>query len=99
MDTHIVKNKDGRAYNQYDEEVISCVGCGRPTTMTGTELCDYCFNAQGIFNTTEKATLIMALNDYKDKISEYHVGEHFTKVDRAKRLMDISKLKKKIEVL
>lgn len=44
MDTHIVKVENGKSYNRFGEQVIDCkTGCGRKTTMTGTKLCDFCW--------------------------------------------------------
>ena len=43
MDTEIVKETDGKKFNQYDQQVIPCIICNNPTIMLGTELCDRCF--------------------------------------------------------
>lgn len=44
MDTKIVKIEDGKNTNRYGQEVIACENnCGRLTTMTGTGLCDFCW--------------------------------------------------------
>ncbi len=44
MDTYIVKVEKGKSYNRFGEQVIDCkTGCGRKTTMTGTKLCDFCW--------------------------------------------------------
>ncbi len=45
METAVVKTQDGKDYNRFGEEVIPCAGCGAPTTMTGTKLCDGCHSA------------------------------------------------------
>lgn len=42
MDTRIVETKDGKNYNQFGEQVISCAICDEGTTMLGTEHCDRC---------------------------------------------------------
>jgi hypothetical protein len=44
MNIHITKTKGGKSYNSDHQEVIKCnTGCGRLTTMTGTGLCDHCW--------------------------------------------------------
>ena len=45
MNTNIVKTEDGVDYNNYDQPVMTCKneGCNELTTMTGTQLCDGCW--------------------------------------------------------
>lgn len=43
MDTEIVKEIDGKKFNQYDQQVIPCTICNRPIIMLRTELCDRCY--------------------------------------------------------
>lgn len=47
MNTTIVQRKDGKAFNEWGQEVIPCdARCGKLTTMitmTGTGLCDACW--------------------------------------------------------
>lgn len=44
MNTKIIRVEKGKQYNSYNQEVIACSnGCGRYTTMTGTKLCDFCW--------------------------------------------------------
>lgn len=47
MDTHVVgKNQKGQDVNRDGEVVLACkTGCGRKTTMDGTKLCDFCWEA------------------------------------------------------
>ena len=47
MDTYVVgKNSQGQDVNRYGEVVLACkTGCGRKTTMDGTKLCDFCWEA------------------------------------------------------
>lgn len=42
MDVQIVKERDGKKYNKFDQQVIPCAICGDGTTMLGTEQCDRC---------------------------------------------------------
>jgi hypothetical protein len=48
METQVVKsNEKGERFNRWNELVIACkTGCGRDTTMTGTCLCDHCWEGQ-----------------------------------------------------
>lgn len=47
MDTRVVREENGVRYNRFDEEVVACSGdCGQDTTMTGTQLCDACWEVQ-----------------------------------------------------
>ncbi len=47
METEIVKTENGKDYNKFGEEVITCVICREnKTTMNGTKLCDYCWILQ-----------------------------------------------------
>ena len=46
METTIIYSKDNKNYNRYGEEVVFCKNCGAPTTMTGTKLCDGCWEAE-----------------------------------------------------
>ena len=68
MDTQVYKTIDGKRYNKFHDEIIDCKICSKPTTMTGTKLCNRCWNAQGIFNKTEKETLLHALNKTYGKL-------------------------------
>lgn len=44
MDTNTAYEKDGREFNQFHQKIIWCRNnCGRRTTMTGTGLCDFCW--------------------------------------------------------
>ena len=40
MDTIIMKDENGKKYNQLGQQVIQCSICGERTTMLGTEHCD-----------------------------------------------------------
>jgi hypothetical protein len=88
METHIVRNKDGKNYNQFDEEVIECKICQRPTTMTGTGLCDYCYNAKGIFNNDEKQFILDGLRVLRGGL---HPVDEF--------ILEIKKLENKVKNL
>lgn len=48
METHIVHtDESGRTFNRFRQEVIKCAfysDCDRLTTMTGSQLCDGCYN-------------------------------------------------------
>ena len=44
MNLFTVKTENGKNYNSDGQQVIKCsTGCGELTTMTGTKLCDYCW--------------------------------------------------------
>ncbi|MCP4161174.1 MAG: hypothetical protein GY760_13960 [Deltaproteobacteria bacterium] len=48
MDTHVVSTIEGKRFNKLGHEIISCSNeCGRDTTMTGTNLCDFCWEEEG----------------------------------------------------
>lgn len=62
MDTHVTKtDESGKRFNKWSDEVIACSnGCGRDTTMTGTKLCDHCWeenrrNEQELQNAKQNA--------------------------------------------
>lgn len=42
MDIQIAETIDGRSFNKFHEEIISCAICGEGTTMLGIEHCDRC---------------------------------------------------------
>lgn len=44
--TTIVEVKAGVSYNNCGQEVTECKKCGEPTDMTGTKLCDWCWELQ-----------------------------------------------------
>lgn len=48
MNTYVVgKSAAGEDVNSDREVVIECkTACGRKTTMTGTEVCDHCWEAE-----------------------------------------------------
>ena len=43
MDTIIMKDENGKKYNQLGQQIIQCSICGEKTTMLGTEHCDRCY--------------------------------------------------------
>lgn len=44
MDTTVKYCKQGQQFNRFGERIIDCrTGCGRSTTMLGTQLCDFCW--------------------------------------------------------
>lgn len=47
MDVRITKTKDGKHYNQYNEQVVKCELCLlRDTTMLGTKRCNTCWELE-----------------------------------------------------
>jgi hypothetical protein len=48
MNTHVMgQNESGQNINSDGQVVLDCkTGCGRKTTMDGTKLCDFCWEAQ-----------------------------------------------------
>ena len=47
MDTEIVKSKDGKDYNRFNEEVIICNLCYKnKTTALATKRCDSCWELE-----------------------------------------------------
>ncbi|TJY57178.1 hypothetical protein E4T66_17355 [Sinimarinibacterium sp. CAU 1509] len=47
MDVNVFSYHHGAAFNRWHERIIDCAtGCGRKTTMTGTGLCDQCWEGQ-----------------------------------------------------
>lgn len=46
METKIVKIENGKNYNKFGEEVVECKSCTSNTTMTGTKLCDKCWESE-----------------------------------------------------
>ena len=66
MDIQIVKEREGKKYNKFDQQVIPCVICGDGTTMLGTEQCDRCY---------ELDTRIRQDLDIADRIINYYKSE------------------------
>lgn len=47
METNIAKEKDGKKFNKYNEELITCRICNTHlTTALGTALCDSCWELE-----------------------------------------------------
>src|SRR5699024_8480937 len=64
MNTEIAYEKNGKQFNRFHQEVIDCqVGCGRKTTMTGTGLCDFCWEAGRSASATNQTTKRANMND------------------------------------
>jgi hypothetical protein len=47
MDVEVIKTVAGKQYNRFNEQLVACQkACGRLTTMTGTRLCDFCWESE-----------------------------------------------------
>lgn len=46
MNVEIVKSDESGDYNKFGQKVIDCRLCGGKTTMTGTKLCDPCWELE-----------------------------------------------------
>jgi len=81
MNTHIVLRKNGKDYNEFGDEVIDCKCCGEPTTMTGTKLCDKCFNAKGFFSKSEKYIIMDGINCFiKNEVNHLYDKQELKKL-------------------
>lgn len=62
MDTEIVKTENGKDYNRFGEEIITCIICNKEkTTMLGTKKCDICWELESrISSNFELAKKIIA---------------------------------------
>ena len=82
MDTCFHHETNGKNYNIDGEQIIDCEICGCYTTMTGTKLCDKCYNGIGIFNEFEKETITDSLHILSGGL---HPDDEF--IDKIKKLI------------
>ncbi len=61
MDVVVAKKVGDKKYNKHGQEIIPCRFCGAGTTMTGTRLCDRCWELQRLISLDKRvAQKIMA---------------------------------------
>lgn len=68
MDVQVVKTENGNRFNQFGEQIVDCRLCSRATTMSGTKLCDRCWELERqIKSSTELVRRILKQLDGEDE--------------------------------
>ena len=81
------------------DETIPCEICSSPTSMLETKLCDSCYNAVGIFNEIETASIAIGLKMLENKTMNKRTSRHWTVEDKNNRILEIKQLSEKVKIL